>query len=98
MKALNLNKAAFIAVVLGFALAPTFLRAADTLIGDSCLVPIIHTNFNFPQEGGKIVQMGEQMYFVQNYRPECANTGSQGTLIRGSPQGTVGGTSTTNTS
>jgi hypothetical protein len=93
----NLNKLAFLAVVMGFALAPTFLRAADTLIGNTCLIPIIHTNFRFPPEGGKIIQIGDQMYFVQSYRPECGNAGSEGTLIKGSPQGTVGGTSTTTT-
>jgi hypothetical protein len=85
---------AVVMAVMAFATAPTILDAAslESIVGSTCLVPVIHTNFAFPPEGGKIVKIGEQMYFVQDYRPECANAGANGQLIKGS--GTVAGTTT----
>jgi hypothetical protein len=41
------------------------------LIGDPCLVPIYHTNFIFPPEGGRIETIDGQLYFVQDYLEGC---------------------------
>ncbi|HYC79623.1 MAG TPA: hypothetical protein VEC17_01195 [Candidatus Binatia bacterium] len=74
------------AVVLGFILAPAFIHAdfpglsgafGTQLVGDPCAVRIYHTNFNFPPEGGRIIMVGQELYFIRTYRLECANTGSQ---------------------
>ncbi len=43
----------------------------NALIGDPCLVPVYHTNFALPPEGGKIEQIGNQLYFVKTYQPGC---------------------------
>ncbi|MBX4187324.1 MAG: hypothetical protein KW802_03680 [Candidatus Doudnabacteria bacterium] len=87
------NKLAILTMALAFVLAPTTIGAdfGDIVVGNTCLVPIIHTNFMFPPEGGKIVKIGDQMYFVQSYRPECANAGANGVLIKGSQNGVVAG-------
>lgn len=57
-------------------------RIVDFLVGDSCLVPVYHTNFAFPPEGGKIVRIGNQMFFVKDYLPGCENAGAGGIIIR----------------
>jgi hypothetical protein len=73
-------------LVLGLASAilmvfPMFTGAAVVVnpggvTGDPCLVPIYHTEFAFPPEGGEIAQIGNQMYFVRTYNPNCAHYGS----------------------
>lgn len=63
------------AVVLGFVLAPAFITAQNSagtsLVGSTCLVRVYHTNFRFPPEGGRIVQIGDDMFFWKTYLPEC---------------------------
>ncbi len=83
-------------IMLAFVLVPIIGGATTTesVVGSTCLVPIIHTDFAFPPEGGKIVKIGDQMYFVQSYRAECANAGANGILIKGSQSGTVAGINT----
>jgi hypothetical protein len=65
------------AVVLGFALAPAFIgaehTAGSTIVGSTCLVRVYHTNFSFPPQGGRVVQVGNDLYFWRTYLPECAN-------------------------
>jgi|GEM_PF-2612119 len=51
-----------------------------SLIG-KCLVPVFHTNFAFPPEGGKIVKIDGQLYFVKTYEKGCENAGSEGTPV-----------------
>jgi hypothetical protein len=64
-----------IAVVFGFALAPAFIAAENSigtsLVGTTCLVRVYHTNFAFPPQGGRIVQIGDEMFFWRTYLPEC---------------------------
>lgn len=66
-----------VAASLAFALTPAFMNAntaaAPAIIGSNCLVKVYHTNFNFPAEGGQIVQIGSEMFFWKNYLPHCAN-------------------------
>lgn len=63
------------AVVLGFVLAPAFITAQNaagtSIVGSTCLVRVYHTNFRFPPEGGRIVQIGNEMFFWKTYLPEC---------------------------
>jgi hypothetical protein len=65
---------------------PTTTTATNTgnsdlnLIG-KCLVPVFHTNFAFPPEGGKIVKIDGQLYFVKTYEKGCENAGSEGTPV-----------------
>jgi hypothetical protein len=63
------------AVVLGFVLAPAFITAQNaagtSIVGSTCLVRVYHTNFRFPPEGGRIVQIGDEMFFWKTYLPEC---------------------------
>ncbi|HTL39200.1 MAG TPA: DUF4430 domain-containing protein, partial [Methylomirabilota bacterium] len=54
---------------------------SNFLLGDPCLVPIYHTDFAFPPEGGKIVKIDDHLYFVKTYQPGCANAGANGTVI-----------------
>jgi hypothetical protein len=76
------NKSVLIAVagVLAFALTPAFINAqtanAPAAVNPHCLVRVYHTNFNFPPEGGRIVQIGSEMFFWKNYLPQCANAAS----------------------
>lgn len=75
---------------------PMFSGAAlaETIVGNTCLVPVFHTDFAFPPEGGKIVKIGSQMYFVTDYVPGCENAGSNGVVIKTS-NGFVTGTANT---
>jgi hypothetical protein len=43
----------------------------EFFVGDPCRVPVYHTNFVFPPEGGEIVREGNQLYFVKTYLPGC---------------------------
>jgi hypothetical protein len=56
---------------------PIFISADSIsgIVGDPnpCYVPIYHTHFTFPPEGGQIVQSGDQLYFYRNYQPGCQN-------------------------
>ena len=73
---------------------PMFSNAVSTtesVVGNTCLVPIFHTNFPMPPEGGQIIKTGNQMYFVQTYLSGCENAGNIGTVIKTS-SGTVPGT------
>lgn len=47
-------------------------------VADSCYVRVYHTNFKFPPQGGKIIQIGSEMYFVKDYLPGCENAASAG--------------------
>src|SRR3989344_5740069 len=82
-----------LAVALAFALVPMYMGAStiNALGEDSCLVPVYNTTFAFPAEGGEIVRIGNQMYFVKNYLPECAGAASGGQVIRSSSSGAVAG-------
>jgi hypothetical protein len=66
-----------LAIVFGFMLAPAFITAQNTagtsIVGSTCLVRVYHTNFRFPPEGGRIVQIGNEMFFWKTYLPECLN-------------------------
>lgn len=42
-------------------------------VNAGCRVPIYNTDFAFPPEGGQIIQIGDQMYFVRTYLPGCEN-------------------------
>ncbi len=69
-------------------LVPMFSSAADlaqrsTADGELCLVPIFHTDFEFPPEGGQILQIGDQLYFNRVYLPGCENMSSLGTVLPG---------------
>ncbi len=81
---LHKNKFAVLMVASAFAVTPVFTNATDlgsSIIGNNCLVPVYHTDFAFPPEGGKIIRTGDQMYFVQDYRPECAGAGTNAQVI-----------------
>lgn len=45
-------------------------------VGSPCAVRVYHTNFKFPPEGGKIVQVGAEMYFIRDYKPGCESAGA----------------------
>lgn len=67
---------------------------ATFVAADPCMVPIYHTDFAFPPEGGQIVQIGDQLYFVKNYLPGCQNAGLGYPPVRSSqpmPNGPTGG-------
>lgn len=72
--------------------------------GNGCLVPVFHTDFVFPPEGGAIVKFGDKTYFVRTYFRGCENAGAGGVVIK-SPTPTlpastsafVSGTNTTST-
>lgn len=77
------SKLKVLVAVLAMSVVPTFSGAdLGAIVGNNCLVPIYHTNFPFPPEGGQIIKVGNSMYFVQNYRAECANAGSGGQVIK----------------
>lgn len=61
-------------------------KIVDTVVGDPCTVPVYHTDFPFPPEGGKIVKIGNSMYFVKTYIVGCENAGLSGTIIKSSEQ------------
>jgi hypothetical protein len=90
------NKLKVFVVGLAFLAAPTMMGATstDAVVGSTCLVPIYHTDFAFPAEGGKIVRIGDRMFFVQDYRAECADAGVNGEIIKGSQTSTIAGTVT----
>ena len=73
------------AVVLGFVLAPAFIAAehstGTSIVGSTCLVRVYHTNFQFPPEGGRIVQIGQEMFYWKTYLPECLNMLPQNTPV-----------------
>lgn len=74
-------------VLAAWLVVPTFISANDgalsrSIVGDLCLVPVFHTEFMFPPEGGQIIKTSDgSMYFVRTYAPGCANAGSIGTVI-----------------
>lgn len=86
------------AVVFGFALAPAFIAAEYTpnyyyplsgalppqLAGDPCAVRVYHTNFQFPSQGGKIVLVGDEMFFIKDYAPGCQNAGAGAPVLSAS--------------
>ncbi len=51
-------------------------------IGNPCYVRVYHTDFAFPPEGGAIIQVGDELYFVPEYLPNCSSAASAGTVIR----------------
>ncbi|MBX4205248.1 MAG: hypothetical protein KW788_03655 [Candidatus Doudnabacteria bacterium] len=51
------------------------------LAGEPCRVPIYHTEFAFPPEGGQIIRIGDQMYFVKTYLPGCENAAAGGAPV-----------------
>ena len=51
----------------------------------TCLVPIFHTNFALPTEGGKIIKIDNQLYFARTYLPGCESSGNGGTTPNPSP-------------
>src|SRR3989344_4025717 len=51
-------------------------------LGNSCLVPVYHTDFLFPPEGGVIIRSADQLYFVPTYLPECAQAATAGTVVK----------------
>jgi hypothetical protein len=70
------------------------------LLGDPCLVPVYHTDFIFPAEGGAVIQQGNQLFFVPTYQPGCSSYLSRGTVVKTAgqtnapvvqPTGTAGG-------
>jgi hypothetical protein len=82
-----------LAVVLGFVFAPAFIHAdfpglsgafGSQLAGDPCAVRIYHTNFNFPPQGGKIIMVGQELYFIKTYRLDCVNAGAQYSTVAAS--------------
>ncbi len=85
------------AVVLGFAFAPAFIAAdhdtglmgafGNQLVGEPCAVRVYHVNFRFPPEGGKIVQYGNELFFIRDYMAGCENAGSNAKLLVSSPNG-----------
>jgi hypothetical protein len=44
-------------------------------IPSDCRVRVFHTDFAFPPEGGKIVKVGDELYFIKTYLPGCGNVG-----------------------
>jgi hypothetical protein len=87
-----------LAVVFGFVLAPAFISAdhesrglsgafGNQIVGEPCAVRVYHVNFNFPPQGGKIVQYGNELYFIRTYQPGCEQAGSTGNLLVASPSG-----------
>jgi hypothetical protein len=81
-----LNKLALLVTVIAFGLVPTFSRG-DSLsdsFAEPCLVPVFHTEFKFPEGGGKIISIGDDMYFVRTYLPQCQNSGGGYPVIKGS--------------
>jgi hypothetical protein len=74
------------AVLLGFALAPAFIAAEDSFVGSGCLVRVYHTQFAFPPEGGRIVQIGNELFFWRSYLPDCQNVlpGNQQVVVTAS--------------
>lgn len=85
-------------IIAAWLVTPTFISASDrteglftrSIVGDQCLVPIFHTNFAFPPEGGQIIETADgSMYFVRNYLPGCGSTGSIGTVVRTKTAGSV---------
>ena len=45
-----------------------------TTYPEHCLVPIYHTNFAFPPEGGNITTIDGKLYFVKTYESGCSDT------------------------
>ncbi len=65
------------AVALGFLVAPMFTMAdygSTSVVGDDCLIRVYHINFQFPPQGGKIVQSGNELFFWKDYEPRCADS------------------------
>lgn len=50
----------------------------DSFWGDPCAIKIYHVDINFPPEGGRIIQVGDELYFVRSYKPGCENVGLGG--------------------
>lgn len=51
-------------------------------IPSKCRVPVYHTNFAFPPEGGKIIKAGDQLWFIIN-TAGCENAGSGYPVVKG---------------
>lgn len=64
--------------------ASTTSTSADPLQKYSqCLVPVLHTEFRFPPEGGVIIRTeSNAMYFVKTYLPGCQEATEIGKIIR----------------
>ena len=101
-------KKKILAVTLGFLAVPMFMVAQnnpsssnggfgqgllDFLIGDNCMVPVYHTNFMFPAEGGKIIKIGNEMFFVKDYLPECQAIPPNATVVSTNGAGKYSGSS-----
>jgi hypothetical protein len=50
---------------------------------DECRVPVYHTNFLFPPQGGVIIDTGNGMFFVRTYLPGCENAADGYPVIKG---------------
>jgi hypothetical protein len=69
-------------------------------LGDPCLVPVYHTDFIFPSEGGAVIRINNDLFFVPTYLSGCSNYLSRGTVVKTAgqvnapvvqPTGTAGG-------
>ena len=63
------------------------------LIETDCIVPIYHTNF--PLNGGSVITVDGQLYYVKNYLAQCAQAGSGYEAASPTPTPVVGTTSST---
>ncbi|OGE89053.1 MAG: hypothetical protein A3J07_00255 [Candidatus Doudnabacteria bacterium RIFCSPLOWO2_02_FULL_49_13] len=70
----------FVAPVTGVSNAGSSI--VNFFLGNSCLVPVYHTDFLFPPEGGVIIRSADQLYFVPTYLPECAQAATAGTVVK----------------
>lgn len=52
------------------------------VMGDACLVPIYHTNFSMPAEGGTIIEKDGDLYFAKTKERGCESSASSGTIVR----------------
>jgi hypothetical protein len=77
MKIAIIFAAAVAAIVPVFSSAESgvLTNIGNALAGEACRVPIYHTDFAFPPEGGQIIREGDQLYFVRNYLPGCGGSG-----------------------
>lgn len=76
-------KILFLCTALAF--VPVIMSAQDSLsnpFAETCLVPIIHTDFRFPPAGGAIIERPSGMYFVRTYLPGCDRALSGSTVIK----------------
>lgn len=76
------NTATFVAPQTGTDSTNTGNGIINFFLGDSCLVPVYHSDFNFPPEGGAVIQNGDRLYFVPTYLPGCADAVNAGTVVK----------------